>query len=86
MVRTRVTSKGQVTVPAEVRRLLGLEPGDDLIFELEQGEVRVRALHRRRLSEFRGVLPATRPFPGLNEIRRETGRNLAESEKDARPK
>jgi AbrB family looped-hinge helix DNA binding protein len=32
--RARVTSKGQVTVPVEVRRGLGIEEGDVLVFEL----------------------------------------------------
>lgn len=30
---TRMTSKGQVTVPVEIRRALGLRPGDRLAFE-----------------------------------------------------
>lgn len=30
----RITSKGQVTIPAVVRRALTLEPGDELIFEI----------------------------------------------------
>ncbi len=32
--RARVTSKGQVTVPVEVRRGLGIQEGDVLVFEL----------------------------------------------------
>lgn len=32
--RARVTSKGQVTVPVEVRRALGVEEGDTLVFEV----------------------------------------------------
>ena len=30
----RMTSKGQVTVPAEVRRKLGLKPGETIIFRI----------------------------------------------------
>ena len=36
----RVTSKGQVTVPVEIRRALGIETGDDLHFDLEPGGAR----------------------------------------------
>jgi AbrB family looped-hinge helix DNA binding protein len=32
--RARMTSKGQVTVPVEVRRALGVEAGDTLVFEV----------------------------------------------------
>jgi len=29
----KITSKGQITIPAEMRRLLGVKPGDKLVFE-----------------------------------------------------
>lgn len=29
----RVTTKGQVTIPKEIRDALGIEPGDEIIFE-----------------------------------------------------
>lgn len=34
-VRTlpRVTTKGQVTIPKEIRDALGIEPGDEVVFE-----------------------------------------------------
>jgi AbrB family looped-hinge helix DNA binding protein len=31
---SRVTSKGQVTIPADVRKALNIEQGDDLLFEV----------------------------------------------------
>ena len=37
----RVTSKGQVTIPQDVRRLLGIEPGSDVDFEVDQDSVRL---------------------------------------------
>jgi AbrB family looped-hinge helix DNA binding protein len=40
--RARVTSKGQVTVPVEVRRALGIEEGDVLVFELAGSYATVR--------------------------------------------
>lgn len=40
--RTRITSQGQVSVPAEVRRKLGVEPGAVLEWDEEDGEVVVR--------------------------------------------
>lgn len=29
----RVTTKGQVTIPKEIREVLGIEPGDEVAFE-----------------------------------------------------
>lgn len=31
----RVTSKGQVTIPRDIRRRLGIEPGSEVAFELD---------------------------------------------------
>ena len=36
-----LTSKGQVTIPVEVRRRLGLLPGDHIGFVIEGDEVRL---------------------------------------------
>ena len=77
MSRTRLTSKGQVTVPIDVRRALGLHAGDDLVFEVQGDEIRVRAEKRRQIGDLRGALSATRPFPGRDVIRVEAARRLA---------
>jgi AbrB family looped-hinge helix DNA binding protein len=43
--KTRVRPKGQVTLPGEIRNLLGLNEGDDLAFSLnEQGQVIITRL------------------------------------------
>lgn len=36
-----VTSKGQVTIPIEVRRLLKIAPADKVIFVVEDDQVRI---------------------------------------------
>src|SRR5688572_2825222 len=38
---SKLTSKGQVTVPKSVRDALGLEPGDSLLFRVEGGRALV---------------------------------------------
>jgi len=42
--QARITSKGQITVPRDIRRTLGVRPGDRLLFEVDEGGVRVRPL------------------------------------------
>ena len=37
----RVTQKGQVTIPLEVRRALGIQPGSDVEFELDDQGARL---------------------------------------------
>lgn len=38
---TTMTQRGQITVPAEIRHLLGLKPRDKVAFAVEDGEVRL---------------------------------------------
>ncbi len=40
--QAKITSKGQITVPVEVRRLLGVKAGDRLLFESDSSGIRVR--------------------------------------------
>jgi AbrB family looped-hinge helix DNA binding protein len=37
----RVTQKGQVTIPLEVRRALGIAPGAEVRFEVDAGTARL---------------------------------------------
>jgi AbrB family looped-hinge helix DNA binding protein len=40
--KTKVTSKGQVTIPKDVRERLGLRPGDEIEFVDDRGGFRVQ--------------------------------------------
>jgi AbrB family looped-hinge helix DNA binding protein len=42
METSRITSKHQATVPADVRAALGVRAGDTLAWEVRDGEARVR--------------------------------------------
>ncbi len=44
----RLTSKGQVTIPQELREKAGLLPGTEVEFELHGKEVRIRAARKPR--------------------------------------
>lgn len=39
---SRLSSKGQVTIPKEIREAAGLSPGDLVAYELQDGTVRLR--------------------------------------------
>jgi antitoxin PrlF len=51
-----ITSKGQITVPREVRRALGVRSGDKLLFESDGKGMRVRPVRSTSaFSKYRGI-------------------------------
>jgi AbrB family looped-hinge helix DNA binding protein len=56
--KARLSTKGQLTIPAEVRRTLGLVRGDDVVFELVPEGVLLRKAGTA--GELIGVIPPLR--------------------------
>jgi AbrB family looped-hinge helix DNA binding protein len=54
---TTVTSKGQVTIPKEIRDQLGLKPSDKVMFSFENGHVTLRRAYLA-LEEVVASIPA----------------------------
>lgn len=53
---TRVTSKGQVTIPKEIREELGIRPGDEITFEpAEEGYVLTKKVDENRFERWKGA-------------------------------
>ncbi len=83
-IRT-VTTKGQVTIPAEVRRLLEVKPGDQVVFRVRQGSVELRPVSVTLEDAFGAVTPRSRPedFASLRQIAiEEHVRKVVEEMKD----
>jgi len=76
--RSRVTSKGQVTLPVVLRRRLGIEAGDDLVFEETPSGIAVQVVHRHRLGDFLGALPVDGAAVEHGAERAAAARRLAE--------
>ena len=59
MKTSSVSSKGQVTIPQEVRVRMGLKEGDRVEFVIENGQTILRPARGRksRFEEYIGVLP-----------------------------
>jgi len=52
----KITSKGQITVPREVRHALGVKPGDKLVFEQNGKDVSVRPVRNKSVfAKYRGI-------------------------------
>jgi antitoxin PrlF len=57
MLKSTLTSKGQVTIPKEVRDTLGLKMGDRLMFKIEgDGKLVVQRIEKGSLDELFGML------------------------------
>jgi antitoxin PrlF len=63
-----ITSKGQITIPAEVRRRLGVTSRDGLAFVLDEGqEIRIRP-SRRDITALAGAAGKLRDTLTWNEV------------------
>jgi len=57
MGTSTVTQKGQIVIPAPLRRKLGFEPGTKVIVtEGEEGAIHVRPLNRAYFEQYAGLL------------------------------
>lgn len=55
-VRAKVTSKGQITVPLEIRKSLGIKPGDHLRFEQNKSGISLKRDNEENVFEkWRGI-------------------------------
>jgi len=81
----KVGTKGQIVIPKAIRDQIGIEPGDEVAFEPDGMEVRIRrvaddpALRAREIKALRGAL-ATIPGGGSEALlkERELERDLEE--------
>ena len=56
MAEATITSKGQVTIPADIRQALGLAMGDLVVFTLLEDGTTVMRAKKRSLLELEWVL------------------------------
>lgn len=75
----KVTSKGQITIPKEVRDRLGISEGDSVVFRVE--EHRAVLAKTPNLLDLAGVVevPAAKRRTSWDDVRRSTRRTRAEA-------
>lgn len=71
IARSRITAQGQISVPAEVRRRLGLAPGSVLEWDAEGDQMVVRRAGRYSSEDIhRALFPEGPPAPrSLEELK-----------------
>jgi antitoxin PrlF len=65
-LKAKVTSKGQLTIPKEVRRALGVREGDSLLFEVDEDDAQVRVRVERKPVSFADYEGAWREGEGMS--------------------
>lgn len=80
MPTATVTSKGQVTIPAEVRLQLGIETGDRIDFiDIGQGQFAIVAA-TRSVKELKGIFRGRRKKPvSIEQMNQAIARHLSKS-------
>ena len=71
VARSKLTAQGQISVPVEVRRKLGIGPGSVIEWAEDGGEIVVRRSGQYDLDATRSALGLSSPPPGhsLEELR-----------------
>jgi len=57
MIQATVSTKGQITLPSDVRKALAIKPGDRLIFEVVGDALNARVLHTDDIDDLFEALP-----------------------------
>ena len=53
---SKITSKGQITIPREVRQALGVRPGDKIVFEQNGKDIFMRPVRSKSVfAKYRGI-------------------------------
>lgn len=86
-ILSNVSPKGQITVPAEMRRLLGIEPGGKVSFTLKGSQLLVEAYEEPPVSALFGLARAKKGA-GIVDLDAALGEAMRESaaEKGTWPK
>jgi antitoxin PrlF len=72
-----LTRKGQITVPIEIRRALGIHEGDRIALVLDNGQVRLRRAGSV-VARTAGILKGKEPALSAEELREVAERAIAE--------
>jgi len=73
----RVTEKGQITIPKDVRDRLDIRPKDIVVVAIDDGHAVIHRFRDTNPAELRGKLRSKRRYPGTEAVRAEVGEKMA---------
>jgi AbrB family looped-hinge helix DNA binding protein len=76
MLQSIITSKGQTTIPKEIRNLLKLKPQDKLYYLIEDGKVVLKPIHGDIL-QLKGSVRSKERSVDFEQIRAATRKKVA---------
>ena len=84
VLKTRVDQNGRIVIPAEVRRRLGVEPGDEVVLDVGPHDVRLSS-HPAAVGALKQLVrEGVRPPYSVAEFLRDRRRSAADEDRIAR--
>ncbi|WP_161605032.1 AbrB/MazE/SpoVT family DNA-binding domain-containing protein [Brevibacillus massiliensis] len=65
---SKLTSKGQITIPIEIRKALEIEEGDNIRFIIEDGEAKIKVVKKTIVDELFGCIEPKGDTSDLNKL------------------
>lgn len=84
MTMSRVGQKGQVVLPKEFRDVLGINPGDRVVFDIQDGKVVLTPVPVRTTSDLLGILRINKPM-NVKDARQDYQNHLVDKAKEGSP-
>lgn len=81
MVGSKLTSRGQTTIPKSIRERLQLEPGDRVLFLERDGEIVLQPV-KQTLRDLRGSVTPRKPGEDYDQVREEVRKEVAKRNAD----
>ena len=66
MQRSKIGAKGQVTIPKEIRDVLGIQPGDTVCYLVEQDGVRIKKMGS--IKDIKGMVEYDGPPVSIDDM------------------
>lgn len=81
MKQSKVSPKGQVTIPASMRKKLGITSEDKVVFEQEEGHLVLKPTKKKDLLDLKGSVESQKK-KGPEEVRERTRKKVAKEVKE----